>query len=609
VINETMTTEERMLAAIAVEPVDRHPVFPIMITAAPRLYGRTQAEAWADHNVARDCLIRAYKDYGYDYGSKPNYYWPMLPGKHCAAPVRNLIPGKHLGEDDLYQIDERVLFEREDYDKIAALGWNGFWDENYEKISRKTLEQFTMMQRMSNDLYVEDMKICAEQGMPIFMGVAVDSVMMSFSLCRTLMEFTKDLYEVPDKVEAAIRASCDDLIANAIEVCKGNGNMLAFIVLERSSGFYYRLPIFERFEWPFLQRYVDAFVSEGIIPWLHFDTDYGLNLPYLKQLPKGKCICDLDGTTDIFKAKEILKGHMCISGDVPAALLSLGKPEEVEEYCKRLIDEVGDGGGFMLTTGCECPIDVKPENLRAMVETAKSYQGKKGRAAPQPVKEAGREVSQQAEPTGEIAQAIAGLSFDKATKLVDQAIDEGTDPPAILNECRVGMELVGDLYSTGEYFLSELIMSADIFKKVMEKVEPLLAEGQRGAWLGAVVVATPKGDIHDLGKNIVSGLFKVGGFEVFDLGVDVAPEVIVDKVMETDASVVAMSALITPTFASMKQVVELLEERNLRKGRYVIIGGGPTTMQVRDYVCADAWTLDPKEGINWCRDFVQGRGK
>jgi len=605
-INETMTIEERMQAAIAVEPVDRHPVFPIMFTAAVRLYGRTQAEAWADHNVARECLIRCFKEYGYDYGSKPNFYWPMLPGKHCAAPVRLLIPGRQLAEDDLGQIDERVLFEREDYDKIAALGWNGFWDEHYEKISRKTLEQFTTMQQLSNDLYVEDMKVCEEQGMPIFMGVAVDSVMMSFSLCRTLMEFTRDLYEVPDKVEAAMKATCDDMIGNAVQVCKNNGKPLAFIVLERSSGFYYRLPIFERFEWPFLQRYVDAFISEGVVPWMHFDTDYGINLPYLKQLPKGKCICDLDGTTDIFKAKEILKGHMCISGDVPAALLSLGKPEEVEAYCKRLIDEVGEGGGFMLTTGCECPIDVKPENLRAMVETAKSYRGKKGRVAVQPEKEATKEVAPTAEPTGEIAQAIAGLSFDEATKRADQAIAEGRDPLAIVNECRVGMELVGDLYSTGEYFLSELIMSADIFKKVMEKVEPLLAEGEGGASPGAVVVATPKGDIHDLGKNIVAGLFKVGGFEVFDLGVDVAPEVIVDKVVETKASVVAMSALITPTFASMKQVVELLEEKNLREGRFVIIGGGPTTMQVREYVGADAWTLDPKEGINWCRDFVQG---
>ena len=608
-INETMSVEERMQAAIALEPVDRHPVYPIIVTAAPRLYGVTQAEAWADHHVARDCLIRAYKEYGYDYGSKPNYYYPMLPGKLCSAPVRNLIPGKQLGADDLYQIDERILFERDDYDRIASLGWNGFWDEHYETISRKTLDEFALMQKLSNQFYVEDSRICAQQGMPIFLGVAVDSVMMAFSLCRTLTEFTKDLYEVPDRVEAAMQASCDDLIANSIEVCKANGNLLAFIVLERGSGFYYRLDVFERFEWPFLQRYVDAYIAEGITPWFHFDTDWGMNLPYLKQLPKGKCICDLDGTTDIFKAKEILKGHMCISGDVPAGLLSLGKPEEVEAYCKRLIDEVGDGGGFMLTTGCEGPIDVKPENLRAMVETGKSYTGMKSRVKTRAADAAVAQTSREGELEGELAEAMAGLKFTEVIKLVDQAVEQGEDALRILNDCRAGMDYVGEKYNTGEYFLSELIMSADIFKKVVEKIEPFLMEGQQASTLGAMVIATPKGDIHDLGKDIVATLFKVGGFEVFDLGVDVAPQVIVDKVAETDAKIVAMSALITPTFESMKTVVDLLKERDLRDSRYIIIGGGPTTAAVRDYVNADAWTLNPKEGVNWCVDFVTGQKK
>ena len=604
-INETMTKEERYQAAISLDHVDRHPVFPILITTAPRLYGITQAEAWQDHDVAREAILRCFEEFGYDYGSKPNYYYPMLPGKMCAAPVRNLIPGKHLAEDDLYQIDERVLFSREDYDKIISLGWNGFWDEHYEKVSRKTMEQFSRMQSISNQLYVDDMKICEERGMPIFLGVAVDSVVMAFSLSRTLTEFTKDLYEVPDKVEAAIKASCDDLISNAIQVCRNNGKNVAFVVLERGSGFYYRLEIFERFEWPFLQRYVDAFVSEGIIPWLHFDTDWGINLPYLTKLPKGKCICDLDGTTDIFKAKEILKGHMCISGDVPASLLTVGKPEDVEEYCKRLIDEVGEGGGFMLTTGCECPIDAKPENIRAMVETGKSYRGKKGRVK-QPdriKKEAAREVDIK----GEIAQAVADLRYDDVLKLVDQATQAGTDPLMILNDCRAGMDRVGERYSTGEYFLSELIMSADIFKKLVDILEPLLMEGQGDVSLGSVVISTPKGDVHDIGKDIVATLFKVCGFNVFDLGVDVEPEVIVEKIAETDAKVVAMSALITPTFESMKKVVDLLNEKSMRAGRYVIIGGGPTSAAVRDYVGADAWTLDPKEGVNWCRDFVEGR--
>ena len=606
-INQSMTAQERMKAAVALEPVDRHPVFPILVTAAPRLYGIAQAEAWADHNVAREALLRCFKDYGYDYGSKPNYYYPMLPGKHCSAPVRNLIPGKQLGLDDLYQIDERVLFEREDYDKIIALGWNGFWDEHYEKISRKTIEQLTLMQATTNQLYDDDMKICAEQGMPIFMGAAVDSVLMAFSLSRTLTEFTRDLYEVPDKVEAAMQACCDDFISNAVQVCKNNGNPLAFIVLERGSGFYYRIEVFERFEWPFLQRYVDAFLSEGITPWMHFDTDWGINLPYLTKLPKGKCICDLDGTTDIFKAKEILKGHMCISGDVPASLLALGQPEEVEEYSRRLIDEVGDGWGFMLTTGCECPINVKPENLRAMVETGRNYLGKKGRLKAVRPEAFKPEAVEKTALEGTIARAVADLKLSEVMSLVDQAVQDGQDPLAILDECRSGMDRVGELYSDGDYFLSELIMSADLFRKVAARMEPLLIEDRAESSLGAVVIATPKGDVHDIGKDIVATLLKAAGFTVHNLGVDVEPEAIVDKVAETGAKVLAMSALITPTFESMKAVVDLLKERDMRANRFVIIGGGPTTPKVRDHAGADAWTLDPKQGVNMCRDFVKDR--
>jgi len=606
-IYETMTVQERFQASISLDVVDRHPIIPIIGPAAPRLYGVTQAAAWQDHNVARDAFLRCCNEYQYDYAFRPNLFYPMLPGKHCAAPVRNLIPGNHLPEDALNQIDEKELFPREDYDKIATLGWNGYWDEQYPKMSRRSNESLTAKQITTNQFYIDDIKIFENQGVPVVLGSVVDSPLMAFSLCRTLTEFTKDLYEVPDKVEAAMLASCDDLIFNAIQVSKNIGIPLAFIVLERGSGFYYRLDVFERFEWQFLQRYVDAFVSEGITPWMHLDTDWGINLPYFTKLPKGKCICDLDSTTDIFKAKEILKDHMCISGDVPASLLALGKPQEVEEYCKRLIDEVGDGGGFMLTTGCDCPVNVKAENLRAMVETGKSYRGKKGRGAVQQAQVLKEEAPQKLNLKGGIAQSIAALKFKDVMNMVDLAVKEGIDPLAIIHECRDGMDRVGELYSSGEYFLSELIMSANMFKKIMEKVEPLLIGRQRGPSLGAVVIATPKGDIHDLGKDIVAGLFKVAGFEVHDLGVDVDPQVIVDKVSETDAKVVAMSALITPTFDSMKRVVDLLEEQKLRSDRYVIIGGGPVTETVRVHVCADAWTLDPKQGVNWSRDFVEGR--
>jgi uroporphyrinogen-III decarboxylase len=301
----------------------------------------------------------------------------MIGGRFCSSPVRVLIPGRQLPEDALNQIDERELFSREDYDKLAALGWNAFWDEHYEKMSGgRPIERVISTQNRLLDEYIREVEIYHSQDISPLFGAYVDSSIMAFSMARTLTQFTMDLYEVPDKVKAAMDASCDDLIQNALDVVSKTKIPLVFIVLERGSGFYYRPDIFEQFEWPYLRRYVDAFLSEGLTPWFHFDTDWSLNLPYLTQLPKGKCVCDLDGMTDIFKAKEVLGGHMCISGDVPAALLTLGTPEEVREYCQRLLDEVGQDGGFFLTTGCECPVDAKFENVKMMIDVAKTYKGR-----------------------------------------------------------------------------------------------------------------------------------------------------------------------------------------------------------------------------------------
>jgi uroporphyrinogen-III decarboxylase len=376
-IRETMTRRERVQAAIVLEKPDRTPVMPLMVSFPIRNRGMTQGEAWRDLDKAFQASLDTFEDLGgFDILPKTNVYWPMLGGKFSNAPVRNLVPGRNLPEDALAQIDERELFSRDDYDRIASLGWNGFWEEHYEEMSGKSLQRLAGVQNLLLDRYCREKQFCEERGIPVLLGAAVDSVLMAFSLCRTLTQFTMDLYEVPDKVQAAMDASCDDLIRNTLETIAVTKTPLAFIVLERGSGAIYRLDIFERFEWPYLQRYVDAFLSEGITPWFHLDTDWSLNLPYFRTFPRGKCVADLDGTTNIFKAKEILGGHMCISGDVRADLLTLGQPEDVADYCRKLIDEVGKGGGFLLTTGCECPVDAKFENVKTMIDTAKTYRGK-----------------------------------------------------------------------------------------------------------------------------------------------------------------------------------------------------------------------------------------
>ena len=136
---------------------------------------------------------------------------------------------------------------------------------------------------------------------------------------------------------------------------------------------FLRPEYFERFFWPFFKKAVQFFVDQGFVAYLHFDGTWDRYLEYLLELPAKKVILDLDGSTDIAKAKQILKGHMCIMGDVPASILALGSRDDVVSYCKNLIDVVGEGGGFILSSGCSIPLNAKPENVQAMIDTAKSY--------------------------------------------------------------------------------------------------------------------------------------------------------------------------------------------------------------------------------------------
>ena len=118
---------------------------------------------------------------------------------------------------------------------------------------------------------------------------------------------------------------------------------------------------------------VDKLAADGIPSILHCDGNWEYNLEMLRVLPAGHVVAQFDGTTDIFKAKEIIGDRICIYGDVPANLLALGSPSEVDEYCHRLIEEVGKGGGFILGTGCELAPNAKPENVKAMFESVVKY--------------------------------------------------------------------------------------------------------------------------------------------------------------------------------------------------------------------------------------------
>ena len=203
-----------------------------------------------------------------------------------------------------------------------------------------------------------------------------------------------------------------------------------------------------------------------------------------------------------------------------------------------------------------------------------------------------------------LSQAIFELEPQSVAALVGERLDAGHDPLDVLAECRQGMAIVGDRFQSGEYFLSELLLSAEIFKDAMRILEPHLARSRSPEPMGAVVLATLKGDIHDMGKNILATLLRAHGFVVHDLGVDVPPAVVVDKVREIRPELVGFSALITTVFERMREAASLLEQAGLREGVKLMIGGGVTTPALKQFVGADFQSTEATVAVAYCLDVV-----
>jgi len=206
----------------------------------------------------------------------------------------------------------------------------------------------------------------------------------------------------------------------------------------------------------------------------------------------------------------------------------------------------------------------------------------------------------------QLADHIVFLRRDEALAEVQCRLDGGTDPLVLLEESQQGMTGVGERFQAGEYYLSELLLSAEIFKEVAAILEPHLARLHRAEPIGRVVLATMQGDIHDLGKNILLTLLQVSGFEVHDLGVDVAPETLVETVRKVEPDIVGFSSLLTTSFQSSKRATDLLSEAGLRNNFKLIVGGGVTTAAFKDFVGADFQTLDAVEGVAYCVEAVGG---
>jgi len=380
---ETMTSEERVWAAVRLEKPDRVPINILSTAAYAPVTGWTVAD-WNLNMTTEQKWASVDKVWDYTGGWDMDLTTIIIESGPLITRLSSIymgvkmkFAGIELPENYTAQVDEQEIMTREDYDTIAEIGWQRFMDEDYQfRIVDATPEEITEAMTRAAPGFLDSLERWKNRGV-VTLNPALAHPMhpfFRFAMSRSMVKFIEDLYYYPAPVEKALKTATREYIEQMISNCKAFNSNMVFTSEERAEAFFFPLPIFERFWWPYTQEIVDAVWSEGIVTWFHLDQNWDKNIPYFKQLPRGSAILALDGTTDIFAAKEVLRNHLCLAGDLHPSLTCLGKPEDVEAYCKKLIDEVGGDGGFILGTGCEMPTAVKLDNWRAMCQTVKNYE-------------------------------------------------------------------------------------------------------------------------------------------------------------------------------------------------------------------------------------------
>ena len=363
----------RTMQAVHMEKVDKIPFSYSGSAYVARRQGLKIAEFLSDYTRATDASIK----FCLDHPGIDTLHSPIM----CAEALKTLwlsevkVPGKDLPDDELWQIHEYKRLEVEDYEKIVKYGYAPWLAEYMQKLGDPT----PALAGFGAAMPVTIGRMASEaQVMVINSGGNVGGPIEGFCGARTLMEFFMDLMEEPELVKAAMDKAFEFLYGNYVaqldmlpqEVRPLSG---AWVGGWRAAPYMLSHDTFMEFCWPYLEKLVMATIERGVLPILHFDSNWDNELETIATLPPRTCILMLDGATDPRKAREVLGDKMCLMGDVPSHMLAYSTPEEVYNYTTKLIDDVGHETGLIVSSGCDCPLNAKDENVDAMIQATIDY--------------------------------------------------------------------------------------------------------------------------------------------------------------------------------------------------------------------------------------------
>jgi methanogenic corrinoid protein MtbC1 len=216
-------------------------------------------------------------------------------------------------------------------------------------------------------------------------------------------------------------------------------------------------------------------------------------------------------------------------------------------------------------------------------------------------------MSDMTEEEQKLVDLLAEMEEDEALPLAKKMLlEDGKDPLRVLELCRIAMDKVGQLFEEGEYFLPELVLAGEMLDEIGAVAKPLIKEQEGGETKkhGKVLIGTVHGDLHDIGKNIVSFMLDINGFEVKDIGVDIPVQKFIEEIEAFQPDVVGLSGFLTLAFDSMKETIEAFESQGMREKFKIMIGGGQIDETVRNYTGADAFGVNAVEAVGLCKDWM-----